>query len=42
VEIWRDWADDVRGARLDSGHLMAEEAPEQLAERLNEFVSGAS
>jgi hypothetical protein len=31
VAIWRGWADDVRGARIDSGHHMAEEAPEQLA-----------
>ena len=25
--IWRNWANDVRGARIDSGHHMAEEAP---------------
>jgi haloacetate dehalogenase len=37
--IWRDWADDVRAARIDSGHHMAEEAPEQLAETLREFFS---
>ena len=35
--IWRDWADDVRGATIDSGHHMAEEAPEQLAAVLGEF-----
>jgi haloacetate dehalogenase len=29
--IWRDWADDVRGHRIDSAHHMAEEAPEELA-----------
>jgi haloacetate dehalogenase len=38
VAIWRDWADDVRGARIDSGHHMAEEAPEQLAAVLLEFL----
>jgi haloacetate dehalogenase len=40
LEIWRAWADDVRGARIDSGHHMAEEAPEQLAEVLRTFVAG--
>jgi len=39
VAIWRDWADDVRGARIDSGHHMAEEAPAQLAEVLLEFLA---
>src|SRR4051812_5751541 len=39
VAIWRDWADDVRGARIDSGHHMAEEAPEQLASVLGEFLA---
>ena len=38
VAIWRGWADDVRGARIDSGHHMAEQAPEQLAAVLGEFV----
>ena len=33
VAIWRDWADDVRGARIDSGHHMAEEAPEAARRR---------
>ena len=40
VAIWRDWADDVRGARIDSGHHMAEEAPEQLAATLAGFMAG--
>ena len=39
VAIWREWADDVRGATIDSGHHMAEEAPEQLAAVLREFFS---
>jgi haloacetate dehalogenase len=39
VLIWRDWADDVRGATIDSCHHMAEEAPDQLAEVLREFFS---
>jgi haloacetate dehalogenase len=39
VAIWRDWADDVRGARIDSGHHMAEEAPGQLASVFGEFLA---
>jgi haloacetate dehalogenase len=39
VAIWRGWADDVRGATIDSGHHMAEEAPEQLAAVLVGFFS---
>jgi haloacetate dehalogenase len=38
--IWRDWADDVRGATIDSGHHMAEEAPDELAGVLRDFLSG--
>src|SRR4051794_13462514 len=39
VAIWRDWADDVRGARIDSGHHMAEETPDQLAGVLGELLA---
>ncbi len=39
LAIWRDWADDVRGATIDSGHHMAEEAPDQLAAVLLDFLS---
>jgi haloacetate dehalogenase len=42
VAIWREWADDVRGATIDSGHHMAEEAPDQLAAVLLDFFSAAS
>ena len=41
VAIWRGWADDVRGARIDSGHHMAEQAPEQLAGVLTGFLAHA-
>lgn len=37
VRIWRDWADEVSGHGIDSGHHMAEEAPEDLAEALIGF-----
>ena len=36
-EIWRDWASDVRGHGIDSGHHMAEEAPGELAAALAAF-----
>jgi haloacetate dehalogenase len=38
VAIWRGWADTVRGARLESGHHMAEEVPEELAATLSQFL----
>lgn len=40
VEIWRDWADDVRGRGIDSGHHMAEEAAQDLAGALAGFFAG--
>ncbi|MGW3606454.1 hypothetical protein [Micromonospora sp. NPDC005161] len=36
--IWREWADDVRATSIDSGHHMAEEAPEALAAVLADFL----
>ncbi len=42
LEIWRAWADDPRGAVIDSGHHMAEEAPGQLAATLARFLSDAA
>jgi haloacetate dehalogenase len=42
VAIWREWTDDVRGATIDSGHHMAEEAPDQLAAVLADFFSGSA
>ena len=36
--IWRDWARDVRGHGVDSGHHMAELAPDALAEALVRFL----
>ena len=37
--IWRDWADDLRGHGIDSGHHIAEEAPDALATALGEFFT---
>jgi haloacetate dehalogenase len=39
VAVWRDWADDVRGVAVDSGHHLAEEAPEELARAIAGFVA---
>ena len=36
--IWRSWADDVSGHGIDSGHHVAEEAPEELAATLLRFL----
>ncbi len=37
LAIWRDWADQVTGHGIDSGHHMAEAAPNQLAQALGDF-----
>ncbi len=39
LEVWREWADDVRGRALDCGHHMAEEAPEELTAELRAFTA---
>jgi haloacetate dehalogenase len=38
LRIWRDWADDVRGFGIDSGHHIAEQAPEALVDALVQFL----
>jgi len=39
VAIWRQWTlGPLSGARIDSGHHMAEEAPEELASALVDFL----
>jgi haloacetate dehalogenase len=39
LAIWRDWADDVRGGPIESGHYMAEEAPEATTAALRAFFA---
>jgi haloacetate dehalogenase len=39
LEVWRRWADDVRGGPLPSGHFIPEEAPEELAASLRSFLA---
>ena len=42
LAVWRPWAADLRGAAIDSGHHMAEEAPDQLARVLITFLDPAA
>lgn len=42
VAVWKRWAEDVRGTAMDSGHHMAEETPQELAELLLGFLAGQS
>jgi haloacetate dehalogenase len=37
LAIWRDWATDVTGAPIDSGHFVAEENPEATASAMLDF-----
>jgi haloacetate dehalogenase len=39
--VWRPWAADLRGSGFPSGHHMAEEAPDALAEALATFLDEA-
>ncbi|HEY6749594.1 MAG TPA: alpha/beta hydrolase [Mycobacteriales bacterium] len=39
LAVWRPWTGDLRGGEIDSGHHMAEEAPDQLAAALRDFLS---
>jgi len=37
--IWRQWADDVRGQPIDSGHFLTEESPDATAQALLSFFT---
>jgi haloacetate dehalogenase len=37
LSIWREWANDVRGFAIDSGHYLPEENPAATAKALLEF-----
>jgi haloacetate dehalogenase len=39
LEIWRGWAKDVRGRGINSGHFLAEEAPDETYAELDAFFS---
>ncbi|HLZ69411.1 MAG TPA: alpha/beta hydrolase [Dehalococcoidia bacterium] len=38
LAVWRDWADDVQGRPIASGHFLAEEAPDETYSALREFL----
>jgi haloacetate dehalogenase len=37
--IWRDWAENVRGRGIDSGHFLPEEAPDETYAELRAFFA---
>lgn len=39
LPVWRRWASDVRGERLDCGHFLQEELPQETASRLLAFLN---
>jgi haloacetate dehalogenase len=39
LEVWRPWAVDLSGSPIESGHHMAEEAPETLSAELLAFLA---
>ncbi len=42
LTIWQDWADNVTGHGIDSGHHVAEQAPDALAREVGDFLVAAS
>ncbi|MDQ3735295.1 MAG: alpha/beta hydrolase, partial [Actinomycetota bacterium] len=38
LAIWKPWTTDLTGGPIDSGHHMAEDAPQELAARLADFL----
>ena len=38
LTVWSGWADDLRGQRIESGHHIAEDAPEELVRALRAFL----
>jgi len=39
LDVWKAWADDVRGGPVRAGHFLPEEAPDETARRLLEFLT---
>jgi haloacetate dehalogenase len=40
LSVWREWAVDVRGGPIESGHHIPEDAPEATVAALREFLAG--
>lgn len=41
LDTWKNWATNVRGAPVDSGHFLTEENPDVTAKMLKEFFTAA-
>ncbi|MGH3325303.1 MAG: hypothetical protein ACRDOV_12910 [Streptomyces sp.] len=41
LAVWRNWAEDLRGGSVESGHHFAEDAPGALVAELLGFWSDA-
>lgn len=39
LAVWKEWADDVSGSVVDTGHYLPEEKPTEVAELLRKFLS---
>jgi haloacetate dehalogenase len=39
LDVWREWAADVRGLQLPCGHFLPEEAPDETYAALREFLA---
>ena len=39
LNVWNEYASDVRGKSLDCGHFLAEEKPDDVCKELIEFFS---
>jgi haloacetate dehalogenase len=40
LAMWAEWAGDVRGAPVDAGHFLPEEAPDEVVDHLLPFLAG--
>jgi haloacetate dehalogenase len=41
LDVWRPWADDVRGAGVDASHFLAEDQPDVVAGELHRLLDPA-
>jgi pimeloyl-ACP methyl ester carboxylesterase len=42
LAVWRSWTTDLRGGPIDSGHHIAEDAPQELVAALSSFLTTTS
>jgi haloacetate dehalogenase len=40
LDVWKRWATNVSGVAIDSGHFMAEEAPDETLGAMLPFLQG--